>query len=159
MFIGGYLHEFPSENQITPERTFYIPSTTIIPSVDINHLSQELDDPDTELTFEICRPSTNILQKDKVTIFKTTSTQNLVEWCSLLIQVSTGMPVEVPVSRSNSVTRKPSLNGSETSSVPSARNKVTFHEDGDDIFTRGTSPILEDNESGIIDDYFSKEIM
>lgn len=137
--IGGYLHEYTSESHLTPERSYYIPSTTIIPSVDINQLTKDplfLDEPDIDLTFEVCRPSTSILQKDKVTLFKASTKQDLIDWCCLLIQVSTGIPV-IEEPRKNEASKE----------------KSSPHKD----IPQQDSPVLEDNESGIIDDYFSKK--
>ncbi|CAO3682760.1 hypothetical protein G6F70_003005 [Rhizopus microsporus] len=86
---GGYLHQFTMDNKVSPEKTIYIPSVTVIPSIDLSsalyqHYSED------SYTFEICRPGANVLQKDKVSVFRTTTKQELIDWCTCLVQVASG---------------------------------------------------------------------
>lgn len=85
------------DDKVSPEKTLYIPSTTIIPSIDISHISS-LDQKsvlentllDTSNTFEVCKPASNVLQRDKVALFRTSNREELVTWCRLLIHFSSG---------------------------------------------------------------------
>lgn len=77
------------DNKVSPEKTIYIPSVTVIPSIDLSsalyqHYSED------SYTFEICRPGANVLQKDKVSVFRTTTKQELIDWCTCLVQVASG---------------------------------------------------------------------
>lgn len=77
------------DNKVSPEKTIYIPSVNVVPSIDLSsalyqHYSED------SYTFEICRPGTNVLQKDKVSVFRTTTKQELIDWCTCLVQVASG---------------------------------------------------------------------
>ncbi|KAG2230676.1 hypothetical protein INT48_008017 [Thamnidium elegans] len=94
---GGYLHQFTMDDKVSPEKTLYIPSTTIIPSIDISYISSSdqksvLENMclDTSNTFEVCKPASNVLQRDKVALFRTSNREELVTWCRLLIHFSSG---------------------------------------------------------------------
>lgn len=85
------------DDKVSPEKTLYIPSTTIIPSIDINYISSsdqksvlENMSLDTSNTFEVCKPASNVLQRDKVALFRTSNREELVTWCRLLIHFSSG---------------------------------------------------------------------
>lgn len=89
------------DDKVSPEKTLYIPSTTIVPSIDINQISSL--DQDTVLknalldhsnTFEVCKPAGNVLQRDKVAMFRTSSRQELITWCRLLIHFSSGVSLQ-----------------------------------------------------------------
>lgn len=95
---GGYLHQFSLDDKVSPEKTIYIPSCTIVPSIDIQHLSSmtqkdllESTTLDTSNTFEICRPASNVLQRDKVSVFRTSNREELITWCRLLIHIASGV--------------------------------------------------------------------
>ncbi|CAO0793368.1 unnamed protein product [Mucor circinelloides] len=89
---GGYLHQFSLDDKVTPEKTIYIPNTTIIPSIDLSKVHTVLTEyaGDTSNTFEICKPSTNVLQRDKISVFRTSTREELVTWCRLLIHIASG---------------------------------------------------------------------
>lgn len=92
---GGYLHQFSLDDKVTPEKTIYIPNTTIVPSVDLSQLDTVLTEytGDTSNTFEICKPSTNVLLQrgDKISVFRTSTRQELVTWCRLLVHIASGV--------------------------------------------------------------------
>jgi hypothetical protein len=86
------------DDKVSPEKTIYVPSCTIIPSIDISHLSNidqksvlENDSLDKSNTFEICRPAANVLQRDKVSIFRTSTREELITWCRLLLHIASGV--------------------------------------------------------------------
>ncbi|GAN07321.1 hypothetical protein MAM1_0156d06817 [Mucor ambiguus] len=89
---GGYLHQFSLDDKVTPEKTIYIPNTTIVPSIDLSKLHTVLTEyaGDTSNTFEICKPSTNVLQRDKISVFRTSTREELVTWCRLLVHIASG---------------------------------------------------------------------
>ncbi|KAI8640288.1 hypothetical protein BD408DRAFT_484242 [Parasitella parasitica] len=90
---GGYLHQFSLDEKVSPEKTIYIPGTTIVPSIAFNQLDAVLTDytGDASNTFEICRPATNVLQTDKVSVFRTSTRAELVAWCRLLVNIASGI--------------------------------------------------------------------
>ncbi|KAK4513324.1 60S ribosomal protein L8 [Mucor velutinosus] len=90
---GGYLHQFSLDDKVTPEKTIYIPNTTIVPSIDLSKLHTVLTEyaGDTSNTFEICKPSTNVLQRDKISVFRTSTREELVTWCRLLVHIASGV--------------------------------------------------------------------
>lgn len=93
--IGGYFHQFTMDNKVSPEKTVYIPSATVLFSSDITHKSSCIHDKEEEKceninTFEICKPGTNLLQKEKVSVFRTQTNEDLNLWCAYLIRISTG---------------------------------------------------------------------
>lgn len=90
---GGYLHQFSLDDKVSPEKTIYIPNTTIIPSIDLNHLNTVMTEyaGDTSNTFEICKPATNVLQRDKVSVFRTSTREELVTWCRMLVYIASGV--------------------------------------------------------------------
>ncbi|KAG0164301.1 hypothetical protein DFQ28_010540 [Apophysomyces sp. BC1034] len=87
---SGYLHQFRMNDKVSPERSIYIPNTTIVPSIDISHLaSHGVDDGDhLAYTFEIHRPATAVLKRDKTYIFRAQSRDDLLTWCRLLVEVA-----------------------------------------------------------------------
>lgn len=92
------MHQFTLDDKVSPEKTIYIPSCTIVPSIDIQHLSSmsqkellESTTLDTSNTFEICRPASNVLQRDKVSVFRTSNREELITWCRLLIHIASGV--------------------------------------------------------------------
>ncbi|KAI9276819.1 hypothetical protein BDA99DRAFT_494220 [Phascolomyces articulosus] len=84
----GYLHQFTMDDKVSPERSIYIPETTIIPSIDISHFG---DNEKTKgpFTFEIHKRGTQVLQRDRTFYFRTNSREELVSWCRVLCDVST----------------------------------------------------------------------
>jgi hypothetical protein len=83
------------DDKVSPEKTIYIPNTTIVPSIDIHQLSKEsvfteYGAHDTSNTFEICRPASNVLQRDKVSLFRTSTREELIIWCRMLIHIASG---------------------------------------------------------------------
>ncbi|CAO3619786.1 unnamed protein product [Mucor hiemalis] len=46
---------------------------------------------DTSNTFEICKPATSVLQRDKVSVFRTSNREELITWCRLLIHIASGV--------------------------------------------------------------------
>ncbi|CEP06827.1 hypothetical protein [Parasitella parasitica] len=95
---GGYLHQFSLNDKVSPEKTIYIPSTTIVPSIDLNQLNTVLTEytGDASNTFEICRPATNVLQRDKISVFRTSTREELVTWCRMLVQIASGVSLSSP---------------------------------------------------------------
>ncbi|KAG2224949.1 hypothetical protein INT45_000070 [Circinella minor] len=87
----GFLHQFHENDKVNPELSIFIPKSTIIPSIDMSHLStqyhQHLHPSGDEYTFEIRRSSA--LQRDKVYILRARSREELIGWCQLLIDVAT----------------------------------------------------------------------
>lgn len=86
------------DDKVSPEKTIFIPSCTILPSIDISHLSNmdvqstlDNDTLDKSNTFEICRPGSNVLQRDKISVFRTSTREELITWCRLLLQISSGV--------------------------------------------------------------------
>ncbi|KAI8080708.1 uncharacterized protein B0P05DRAFT_636930 [Gilbertella persicaria] len=96
---GGYLHQFSLDNKVMPEKTFYIPTCTVIPSIDINSFQgkksvfAEYGLHDTSNTFEICRPANNVLQRDKISVFRTSTREELITWCRMLIHIASGLNI------------------------------------------------------------------
>jgi hypothetical protein len=95
---GGYLHQFSMDDKVSPEKTIYIPNTTIVPSIDIHQLSKETvfaeyGSHDTSNTFEICRPASNVLQRDKISLFRTSTREELISWCRLLLHIASGASI------------------------------------------------------------------
>lgn len=141
-FKGGYLHEFTFGTKLTPEKTTYIPNTTIIPSADINQLIKDnvlLEYGYLDLTFDICKPATNILQKDKVITFKVSSKTELINWCLALLSKSNPISNEpqeessfssrlFPRSRSSSMKRKTSTSTSVGSGNSSTHLYIKKHD-------------------------------
>lgn len=89
------------DDKVSPEKTLYIPSTTIIPSIDISQISSLNQDAvlentllDNSNTFEVCKPASNVLQRDKVAVFRTSNRQELIKWCRLLIHFSSGVSLQ-----------------------------------------------------------------
>ena len=134
---------------MSPEKTFYIPACTIVPSIDLSQLSNPdqksvLENTllDNSNTFEVCRPASNVLQRDKVSVFRAANREELITWCRLLVHISSGVSLSslgvtdhdvlfLPnagnqsfddlehhpsVSRTNSSTRQKSISGIEKSS-------------------------------------------
>ncbi|KAI9480899.1 MAG: hypothetical protein EXX96DRAFT_481792 [Benjaminiella poitrasii] len=100
---GGYLHQYNLDNKRMPEKTIYIPNTTIVPSIDLNEISSndvilehavpshlQQNTVDSHYTFEICRPATNVLQRDKISVFRTSTKADLITWCRMLVQIASG---------------------------------------------------------------------
>ncbi|KAI7854821.1 hypothetical protein BDC45DRAFT_556734 [Circinella umbellata] len=87
----GFLHQFHENDKVNPELSIFIPKSTIIPSIDMSHLStqhhQHLHPSGDEYTFEIRR--SGALQRDKVYILRAKSREELIGWCQLLIDVAT----------------------------------------------------------------------
>lgn len=46
---------------------------------------------DVSNTFEICKPATNVLQRDKASVFRTSTREELVTWCRMLIHFASGV--------------------------------------------------------------------
>lgn len=97
--LGGYLHQFSMDDKVSPEKTIYIPNTTIVPSIDIHQLSKETvfseyGSHDTSNTFEICRPASNVLQRDKISLFRTSTREDLITWCRLLLHIASGTTLD-----------------------------------------------------------------
>lgn len=96
---GGYLHQFRlDDNKVTPEKTLFIPNTIIVPSINLSQLDTVLTEyaGDTSNTFEICKPASGGLlmhknNKDKISVFRTTSREELVTWCRLLMHIASGV--------------------------------------------------------------------
>ncbi|KAI9026454.1 hypothetical protein CLU79DRAFT_741827 [Phycomyces nitens] len=92
----GFLHQFSLSDKVAPERFIYIPNSVIVPSIDINQLvnesnvSEEMasNEADQNYTFEIRRPSTTVLQRDKAYQFRVSSRQDLLSWCKALVEVA-----------------------------------------------------------------------
>ncbi|ORY98601.1 hypothetical protein BCR43DRAFT_487819 [Syncephalastrum racemosum] len=89
----GYLHQFTMDDKVSPERSYFIPQMTIIPPMDLNHLDEATE----PFTFQIHRKATQVLQRDKVHVFRAPSREDLAAWCKLLCDVagrtSTTMPL------------------------------------------------------------------
>ncbi|KAI8140044.1 hypothetical protein BJV82DRAFT_624908 [Fennellomyces sp. T-0311] len=83
----GYLHQFTMDDKVSPERSIYIPETTIVPGIDISHFA---DDDKTEgpFTFEIHKRGTQVLQRDRTFYFRTNTREELLSWCRMLCDVS-----------------------------------------------------------------------
>ncbi|KAL0098028.1 hypothetical protein J3Q64DRAFT_1716355 [Phycomyces blakesleeanus] len=92
----GFLHQFSLSDKVAPERFIYIPNSVIVPSIDINqfvnesNISNEMtnDESNQHYTFEIRRPSTTVLQRDKTYQFRVSSRQALLDWCKALVEVA-----------------------------------------------------------------------
>lgn len=96
LLIGGYLHEFDMDDKVNPERSFYIPATTIVPCIEIIKKRSTSDHhppppPGDGYTFEICKPSTAVLQRDKISVFRTKTREDLIKWCGLLVHLASGI--------------------------------------------------------------------
>ncbi|KAI8993458.1 hypothetical protein BDB01DRAFT_832272 [Pilobolus umbonatus] len=96
---GGYLHEFKIDDKVLPVKSYYIPTKTIIPSVNpelVMGTDNDIEDEyeikgqDKSYTFEICRPASTILQQDKVSIFRVKTKKEFIMWCRLLIHIASG---------------------------------------------------------------------
>ncbi|KAG0747952.1 hypothetical protein G6F57_007181 [Rhizopus arrhizus] len=94
---AGYLHQFTMDNKVSPEKTIYIPSTTIIPYMDLSnqatddlyqHYNEE-EKLEKSHTFEICKRGANVLQREKVSTFRTSTREELVAWCTQMMHIST----------------------------------------------------------------------
>lgn len=92
------MHQFRLDDKVSPEKSIYIPSCTIVPSIDINLLSTmdmksllENTSLDKSNRFEICRPASSVLQRDKISVFRTSNREELIKWCRLLIQIASGV--------------------------------------------------------------------
>ncbi|KAI7906632.1 uncharacterized protein BX663DRAFT_497153 [Cokeromyces recurvatus] len=99
---GGYLHQYSLDNKRMPEKTLFIPSTTIVPSIDLNEISSNNINSDNALsqqnatnnyTFEICKPATNVLQRDKISVFRASTKSELITWCRMLLSIATGTQI------------------------------------------------------------------
>ncbi|KAI8377443.1 uncharacterized protein BYT42DRAFT_344653 [Radiomyces spectabilis] len=93
----GYLHQFRLDDKVSPEHSIYIPQSTIVPSVDISHLANQImettsDNTKQEFTFEIIRPGNARLQRDKAYEFRVSSRKELLDWCRLLCEIATRPP-------------------------------------------------------------------
>ncbi|CAO3672340.1 unnamed protein product [Rhizopus stolonifer] len=92
---GGYLHQFTMDNKVSPEKTIYIPSATVLFSSDITNKNSCIHDKEERKCeniniFEICKPGANLLQKEKVSVFRTQTNEDLNLWCTYLTRISTG---------------------------------------------------------------------
>ncbi|KAG2226531.1 hypothetical protein INT45_014275 [Circinella minor] len=83
----GYLHQFTMNDKVSPERSIYIPETTIIPSIDISHFAEN-EKTEGPYTFEIHKRGTQVLQRDRTFYFRTNSREELLQWCRVLCDVS-----------------------------------------------------------------------
>lgn len=85
------------DNKVSPEKTIYIPSTTIIPYMDLSNLAtddlyqhyNEEEKLERSHTFEICKRGANVLQREKVSTFRTSTREELVAWCTQMMHIST----------------------------------------------------------------------
>ncbi|GAA5803982.1 hypothetical protein HPULCUR_009467 [Helicostylum pulchrum] len=132
--LSGYLHQFTMDDKVSPEKTLYIPSTTIIPSIDISYISNldqksvlENTSLDQSNTFEICKPASNVLQRDKVALFRTSNREELVTWCRLLIHFSSGASLSSLGMKPNSNELSDSLEDAEEPELTQHLNEVTSH--------------------------------
>lgn len=120
------------DDKVSPEKTLYIPNTTIVPSIDISHISSLDRDAvlentllDKTNTFEICKPASNVLQRDKVSLFRTSNRQELITWCQLLIHFSSGISLpNLGVISEDIFTRDSSASSFEVESFPIPRKLV-----------------------------------
>ncbi|KAI9271402.1 hypothetical protein BY458DRAFT_509365 [Sporodiniella umbellata] len=96
---GGYLHQFTLDNKVSPEKTIYIPSrTATFPfearnpssanSLYMHYKEEELTE--SSNVFEIAKPGTSLLQKEKVSVFRASNKEDLCRWCHYLTKVSSG---------------------------------------------------------------------
>lgn len=122
------------DDKVSPEKTLYIPSTTIIPSIDISYISNldqksvlENTSLDQSNTFEICKPASNVLQRDKVALFRTSNREELVTWCRLLIHFSSGASLSSLGMKPNSNELSDSLEDAEEPELTQHLNEVTSH--------------------------------
>ena len=74
-------------DKVSPERSIYIPETTIIPSIDISHFAEN-EKTEGPYTFEIHKRGTQVLQRDRTFYFRTNSREELLQWCRVLCDVS-----------------------------------------------------------------------
>lgn len=87
--VGGYFYEFTMNDKVTPERSIYIPDTTIVPSIDISHLAAAAPENLAQgYTFEIHKRGTQMLQRDKTYVYRAQSREELISWCRLLCEVA-----------------------------------------------------------------------
>ena len=133
--VGGYLHEFTMDDKVSPERSIYMPDSTVVPSIDISHLANDTpsDNKDGPYTFEIHKRGTQVLQRDRVYVFRTNSREELLSWCRALVDASTRTtPPRAPImpqhanitptinGHPHQISRPPSTHGSSSSSQTSS---------------------------------------
>lgn len=118
------------DDKVSPERSIYMPDSTVVPSIDISHLANDVpsDSKDGPYTFEIHKRGTQVLQRDRVYVFRTNSREELLSWCRALVDASTRttppraaiMPQHTNITPVNGhphqISRPPSTHGSSSSS-------------------------------------------
>lgn len=118
------------DDKVSPERSIYMPDSTVVPSIDISHLANGApsDNKDGPYTFEIHKRGTQVLQRDRVYVFRTNSREELLSWCRALVDASTRttppraaiMPQHTNITPVNGhphqISRPPSTHGSSSSS-------------------------------------------
>lgn len=132
------MHEFTLDDKVSPERSIYMPDSTVVPCIDISHLANDIpnDHKDGQYTFEIHKRGTQVLQRDRVYVFRTNSREELLSWCRALVDASTRTtPPRVPImpqhtnitptngmnsGHSHHISRPPSTHGSSSSSQTSS---------------------------------------
>lgn len=126
------------DDKVSPERSIYMPDSTVVPCIDISHLANDIpnDHKDGQYTFEIHKRGTQVLQRDRVYVFRTNSREELLSWCRALVDASTRTtPPRVPImpqhtnitptngmnsGHSHHISRPPSTHGSSSSSQTSS---------------------------------------
>ncbi|KAI8879698.1 hypothetical protein K501DRAFT_256354, partial [Backusella circina FSU 941] len=123
---GGYLHQFRLNDKVSPERTLYIPGSSVHPSVDIHAGQIESlygTPPADGYTFDMFKPGSGsrLLQnRDKSTSFRTETRDDLVAWCRLITMVSSGLDPSVVYEISSFPSFSSSIEES-TTSLPGRR--------------------------------------
>lgn len=81
------------DDKVSPERSYFIPQMTIVPPMDLNHIDEATE----PFTFEIHRKATQVLQRDKVHVFRAPSRDDLAAWCKLLCDVASRTSSTMPI--------------------------------------------------------------
>jgi hypothetical protein len=156
---GGYLHQFRLDDKVSPERTLYVPGSTVHPSVDIHagQIESLYSAPPADgYTFDMLKPgSGKLLQnRDKSTSFRTETRDDLVAWCRLIIMVSNGLDPSVVYEISSFPSFSSSIEGS-TTSLPGRRPSKTSSVQPDipEETEVSSSPVRSDESKNTVESF------
>ncbi|KAI9018586.1 hypothetical protein CLU79DRAFT_295453 [Phycomyces nitens] len=134
---AGYFYQFKHKDDLSPEHSTYIPKASINASINASTLSDNPGSPtsprnsqkkqstlDGDPVFEIVRPGSTVLKRDRSFFYRSKSREDLLAWIWLLSELS-GQNVETLEPSSPRIPKTPTLKNRQSSGPLKKSHKST----------------------------------